>query len=182
MPPVLIRDAELRDGKKVTIRTICPEDAPRLQALFNSMSPASRYFRFMSFMKEMPDKWAERFANVQYPAEMALMATCQEGGRERPIADARYAVEPQAGVPSAEFAIAIEDDFQHRGLGMIMLKQLAAFAHAHGIRTFTVLVHSENYKMLQLLAHSGFNVRTIERGQGEVRLAVEIEEAAGAVR
>ncbi len=176
VPPVLMREAKLRDGETVTLRTIYPEDAPRLQALFNSLSPTSRFFRFQSCMKEIPEEWTERMANVDYPAEMALTATCEEGGQERLIAEARYAVEPLAGVPSAEFAIAIQDDFQHRGLGTILLRQLTAFAYAHGIRTITALVHSENHQMLQLLGHSGFALRTIEKGRGEVRLAAEIVE------
>src|SRR5512135_47980 len=101
VPPELMCQAQLRDGETVTLRTIRPEDGPRLQALFNSLSPTSRYFRFMSFMREMPDEWAESFANVDYPAEMALTAKCEEGGQERLIADARYTVEPLAEKPSA---------------------------------------------------------------------------------
>ncbi len=174
VPPALMSKAKLRDGETVTLRTICPEDAPRLQTLFNSLSPTSRYFRFLSCMKELPEEWAKRFADVDYPAQMALTATCEDGGQERLIADARYIIEPLAEEPAAEFAIAIRDDFQKRGLGTILLKRLAAFACAHGIRTFTALVHSENHQMLDLLGHSGFSLRTIERGQGEIKIAVEI--------
>ncbi len=181
VPPVLVHKAKLRDGELVTLRTISPEDAPRLQALFSSLSPTSRFFRFLSCMKEMPDEWAKKLADVDSPAEMALIATREDGDQERLIADARYAIEPFAEMPSAEFAIAIQDDFQHRGLGKILLKQLAALASAHGIRTFTALVHSENHQMLQLLGHSGFTLRTIEKGRGEVRLAVEIMEADSGV-
>ncbi len=174
VPPVFVGQAQLHDGETVTLRTICPEDASRLQSLYRSLSPTSRYFRLMSCMREIPDEWAKRFANIDYPAEMALMATCQEEGQERVIADARYAIEPDAEVPSAEFAIAIRDDFQHRGLGTIMLRQLAAFAYAHGICQFTALVHSQNHPMLQLLCHCGFSFRTIEKAHGEFRLAGEI--------
>ncbi len=177
IPPVLMRKAKLRDGETVTLRTICPEDAPRLQALFNSLSPTSRFFRFQSCMNEIPHEWAKRMADVDYPAEMALTATCEEDGQERLIADARYAIESLAEGPSAEFAIAVQDDFQHRGLGTILLKQLAAFAYARGLRTFTALVHSENHQMLQLLGRSGFALRTIEKGRGQIRLAAEMVEA-----
>ncbi len=178
VPPVISQKAKLRDGETVTLRTIYPEDAPRLQALFNSLSPNSRYFRFMSCIKHIPDEWTERLANVDYPREMALTATCQDGDQVRMIADARYTVEPFAEVPSAEFAIAVHDEFQHRGLGTILIKQLAAFASARGIQRFTALIDYENYPMLQFLAHSGFAYRRIEKGPGQVRLAVEIEEAS----
>ncbi len=176
VPPALMRKAQLRDGETVTLRTIGPQDAPRLQVLFNSLSPTSRYFRFMSCMREMPEEWVKRYASVDYPSEMALIATCEDGGQERLIADARYVLEPLAEVPSAEFAIAVQDDFQNRGLGTILLRQLAAFAYAQGIRTFTALVHSQNHQMLQLLDQSGFAFRTVERGPGEVRLTGEIAE------
>jgi ribosomal protein S18 acetylase RimI-like enzyme len=48
------------------------------------------------------------------------------------------------------------DEFQRRGLGGLLLAELARVARRHGIKTFTLIVLPENAQMLGLLRKMGW--------------------------
>src|SRR5262249_4075163 len=56
----------------------------------------------------------------------------------------------------AEVAFTIADDFQGRGLGTILLGQLAEVATVNGIQTFEAEVIATNQAMLRVFRESGF--------------------------
>jgi len=58
----------------------------------------------------------------------------------------------------AEVALAIADAYQGRGLGTILLGQLAEAAHEHGIRQFEARVLPQNHRMIEVFRESGFPV------------------------
>ncbi|HZD39000.1 MAG TPA: GNAT family N-acetyltransferase, partial [Actinomycetes bacterium] len=63
----------------------------------------------------------------------------------------------------AEVALAIDDRFQGRGLGTILLGQLAESARRRGVELFVAEVLPNNYRMLQVFRDSGFDVRVRSR-------------------
>ena len=166
----------LRDGTMVTIRPIRPDDAPRLQAFFARLSPESIYSRFLGFRNELPREQAECLANVDCQTQMALVATRKQYCEEDVIADARYIVIP-AGEPSlAEAAIVVEDRYQNRGLGTLLLKRLTACARMHGIHTFLAAVHHSNAWVMRLIRRSGLPTESrVEAGTREIRVKLEME-------
>jgi len=56
----------------------------------------------------------------------------------------------------AEVAVAVIDEFQRRGLGSVLLAELARVARQHGIKTFQLIVLPENREMLALLRKMGW--------------------------
>ena len=58
----------------------------------------------------------------------------------------------------AEVAFTIANDFQGRGLGTILLCQLADVAAANGIRIFEAEVVAANHAMLHVFRESGFPI------------------------
>ena len=58
----------------------------------------------------------------------------------------------------AEVAFTITNDFQGRGLGTILLGQLAGVAVASGIQTFEAEVVAANHAMLHVFRESGFHI------------------------
>ncbi len=166
----------LRDGTAVTIRPIRPDDAPRLQALFDRLSPESIAFRFLGQPKELPYEQARRLANVDYRKRMALVATREQGSEEHIIAVARYAVDPAGQPDLAEAAIVVEDEYQKRGLGTLLLSRLVAYAQAHGIRTFMATVRQDNIQIMRFVRHSGLPAEsTLEAGVWEIVVKLEPE-------
>ncbi len=167
----------LRDGASVTLRPIRADDAPRLQALYARLSPESVYFRFLGRAAELTKKEANRLAHVDYFSRMAIVAAVDSGAEELIIAVARYAA--LLGKPGrADFAIAVQDDYQGRGLGKIILRRLAAWAVQHGIHTFEFSVMYENDRMMQFLRHSGLPIRVVGMCQGQREIRMKLDEPA----
>src|SRR5258708_927716 len=96
-----------------------------------------------------------RPAVVDQKDRFALVATSNKPtGKERILGVARYDRVP--GTDVAEVAVAVVDEFQHRGLGGALLAILARAAREHGIKTFTLIVLPENQQMLGLLRKMGW--------------------------
>jgi len=64
--------ARLRDGTAITIRPIGPPDTLREQAFMQALSPQSRYFRFMSTLRELPPDMLYRFTHPDVDREVAF--------------------------------------------------------------------------------------------------------------
>ncbi len=144
------RVIELRDGTRVHLRPITPEDEPLLHEAVAAMSERTVYFRFFSPIKRMSDALAHRLAVVDYNDRFAIVATTHKpGSRERIVGVARYDRATQTDI--AEVAVAVIDEFQRRGLGSMLLAELARVARSHGIRSFQLIVLPENREMLGLL-------------------------------
>ena len=155
-PWALIRPLELHDGAALRMRPIRPDDEPRLVELFHRLSPRTVYQRFFRAYDRLPDHWYHRFAHVDYRTRLALVAEQQEAGGPLLHAVARY--EPGAADGATEIAIVVEDAWQHRGLGTLLLDALLAAAEARGLRRFTADVLADNRPMLRVLtrvAHIG---------------------------
>ena len=149
------RTIEVRDGTRVHLRSIVPEDEPLLHEAVAAMSERTVYFRFFSPIKRMSDAMAHRLAVVDYNDRFAIVATTRkQNGKERIVGVARY--DRASGTDVAEVAVAVIDEFQHRGLGSLLLSELARVGRAHHIKTFSLIVLPENSEMLGLLRKMGW--------------------------
>ena len=149
------RTIELRGGTQVHLRPIVPEDEPLLHEAVAAMSERTVYLRFFSPLKRMSDALAHRLAVVDYRDRFALVATvARPQGKERIAGVARY--DRAAGTDVAEVAVAVIDEFQRRGLGSVLLAELARVARVQGILSFQLIVLPENREMLGLLRKMGW--------------------------
>jgi GNAT superfamily N-acetyltransferase len=83
-----------------------------------------------------------------------------------------------AGTSDAEVAFVVADDYQHHGLGSLLLDELARAARARGIETFLAETLCENKAMLDVFHHSGFDVSTkIDYGTVWLRFGIEMSES-----
>jgi GNAT superfamily N-acetyltransferase len=161
-------------GTEVTIRHIRPEDAARLQALFARLSPESVFHRFLGLRKELPDREAEQLAAVDRQSCMAFVATVPQNRGEGIIAVARYVTVPGTRPLEAEAAIVVEDRYQGRGLGTILMDRLATYARAQGIDAFRATVHQDNARILRFIRRSGLpTTSSVGRGMQEIRIGLE---------
>ena len=163
----------LADGALVTLRAIRPDDAPRLQALHLRLSPETIYLRFLGTHPTLSETEAARLANVDYQSRMALVATREAEGVEVIIGVARYAVIQAEKPDEAEAAIVVEDAYQGRGLGLILVERLLAYARSHGIRTFVAEINAENERILRFVRRSGLQAeKHLQEGVWEIRIKI----------
>lgn len=153
-------DVVLRDGSTVRVRVMRPIDEEGLLDLFKSLSEESRWLRFFSPAQGSAlAAEAHREANLDHA--FALIAT--SGAGERIVGHAFYADLEQS---RAEVAFTIADEFRRRGLGTILLGQLAEVAAANGIQVFEAEVAASNHAMLHVFRESGFPIEvSAEAGQ-----------------
>jgi acetyltransferase len=147
---------QLSDGSKVVVRAIRPDDASMLQAFFQRLSARSRRFRFFVALAELPAAQLVRFVNVDPARDLALVALSERREGTAIVAEARYALAHEHD--SAEFAIAVADDFQGRGLGRLLVKRLLLTAWRRGVRLFGY-IKSDNRAMLSFATRLGFRLR-----------------------
>jgi acetyltransferase len=151
-PVELEGELRLRDGTRVAVRPIRPEDAAPEQRFFDALSERSRYQRFMNQMAHLPPQMLARFTQLDYDRELALVALAPDGGEF--IGVGRYA--PNADGETAEFALTIADAWQGRGIGRALLERLCDCARAAGYRTLYGHILHANREMLELAGRLGF--------------------------
>jgi acetyltransferase len=152
-PIELERGITLKDGAALRMRAIRPDDAARERALVAAMSDTSRYYRFQHPVSALSDDMIARFTQLDYGREMALVALTED---EVFVGVARYYPNPDH--ESVEFAVAIADKWQSRGLGIQLMRALIACAKDAGYQRMEGSVLHGNLGMLKLAAAIGFHV------------------------
>ena len=159
----------LPGGGEYTIRPIHPGDAQMLQTLVQSLSPQSRYYRFVSSMAELPPSMLARFTLIDYDREMALVAiykqrTATEDGEihetERMVGVSRYVTNPDR--TTCEFALVVSDSFNGKGLGSRLMHSIMDVAREKGLAEIEGLVLANNAPMLKLMRSLGFAIKPYE--------------------
>jgi GNAT superfamily N-acetyltransferase len=158
----------LRDGSAVEIRPLGAGDAAGLDEAFGHLSKESRYLRFLSPKPQLAPRELTYLTQVDHSNHEALVAV--DSLTHQGVGVARY-VRDHDSPEQAEFAVAVVDEWQGRGLGSELLRALAARARAERISCFTGLMLSQNRSMLHVLAALGeVEKRPGASGTVEVRL------------
>src|SRR5579862_5651508 len=178
--------ATLRDGTAATLKIATPDDHASMTRFFHDLSPESRRRRFFG-MAEPPDEFITRWCDSSDPSKaltiLALRLVESNPGAAfpgscelRPIAIGSYVA---VGSGSAEVAFAVDDHFQGKGLGSILLERLAMVAAASGLVRFEATTLPENAAMLEVFHESGFEIRSrTESGAIAVRFSLSPTGAA----
>lgn len=146
----------LSGGEIVTVRPIRPDDAQIEQDFVRGLSHDSRFFRFLGEMRELSPELLRRLVSPDPHSEFALIVTRQAGDAEQEIAVGRFVQLPDGR--TCEFAIAVADAWQGRGIGRRLMGELATEAKRRGLGLMMGLVLGANSKMLAFCRSLGFDV------------------------
>ncbi|MEJ2178872.1 MAG: bifunctional acetate--CoA ligase family protein/GNAT family N-acetyltransferase [Gammaproteobacteria bacterium] len=144
----------LADSTEITIRPIRPEDAEIEDAFVRELSPKAKYFRFMQALRELTPEMLIRFTQIDYDREMAFIAVLEQDGQELEVGVARYSTNPDG--ESCEFALVVDDEWQHKGIGSRLMTTLMSAAKNRGFKTMEGEILADNREMLKLVEHLGF--------------------------
>jgi acetyltransferase len=142
------RTEQTRDGVMYRIRPIRSDDLERDRDFIIHLSAVSRYNRMMGTIREPSPQLLDHFVHVDYCREMAFVAVMGAGPDERIIGVARYAGDPA----DCEFAVAVADEWQSRGVASTLTRLLFEYARAHGVRRIYGLILANNGRMLNLVS------------------------------
>ncbi len=143
-------DVALRDGSTIHVRPVLPADLHDVKQLFEAISAESSVLRFHGIRTPLIDE-LRRFVEVDYRDVMSLVATTARTGESRIVALASYFV---AADGPAEVAVVVNDPYQGRGIGSILIEHLGEAAAEVGIETFEANVMARNTDMLEVLRES----------------------------
>jgi acetyltransferase len=129
------------------------------------LSEDSRFMRMMGTLREPSPALLDRFVHVDQSSSMAFVAVAGPIESETIIGVARYAC--GAGASEGEFAIAVADEWQSRGVGSTLLQVLFEYARLRGLRCLRGLVLASNERMLDLARK---HLMTLSRDPAEATL------------
>jgi GNAT superfamily N-acetyltransferase len=131
--------AQPRDRRRagVRIRAVSGADGALVDAFIRGLSLLSRQRRFHVGIREVGASWLERMTHPDPAHEHALLAVATLEGREVCVAEARYVVSDDVA-DGREFALAVADGWQGRGIGKTLLLSLGCHAAQHGVERWRV--------------------------------------------
>jgi GNAT superfamily N-acetyltransferase len=159
--------ARTADGVEYRTRPISTADAERERDFIRRLSPESRHSRFMHAMSEPSAELVQRLVDVDGRRAQALVAVVGEGEAEQIIGVARYCADDTG--PDCEFAVAVSDEWQCRGIGTTLTQRLFEAARQAGFRSVYGTMLGDNARMLDLAEHLGLKVDPADDKQPTVR-------------
>ena len=175
-PSEYVTPKVLKDGAKVTLRPIRPEDEAAMIAFHKTLSSDTVYFRYLRLLsldQRIRHDRLTQLCFVDYDCHIGLVAVeCDEKLQEERILAIARLVKIH-GTHNSDFALVVSDAFKGRGLGEALLTHLIAVARAERLERVIGVIHPENTPMLRLCKKVGF---TLTKPVGEeVRAEMRLE-------
>ena len=155
-PERLVKIAKLRDGKKVTLRPIKPEDEPLWLEMLGSCSKDSIYHRFRYDFHFKSHEIATEFCYIDYDREMAIVAEVEQDGKRLMIGEGRLIADPD--LEMAEYAVLVADPWQKKDLGFLLTEYCLQIARIVGVKRVAAETTTDNKAMLNLFKKLGFTL------------------------
>ena len=150
------KSIKAKNGKKVRLRPIRPEDEPMELEMVNRLSKESLYYRFFGYVPRMTHEMMTRFTQIDYDREMAIIALVDQPKGEEMIGVVRIIADPWG--EAAEYAILVADEWQGQGLGSQMTDYIIEIARDMELQRLYASVMASNKGMISLFERKGFTV------------------------
>lgn len=144
----------LRDGTHVLIRPIHREDAALEKAFIQRLSPGSRRYRFLGTIGEPSGDLIRQLTDIDYRHDAAFMALVHRDGEKREVGVSRFSL--SADGRSCECAVTVADEWQHKGLGAVLMRHLIDVARLRGVHSMVSYDAADNAAMRDLADYLGF--------------------------
>lgn len=150
------RDLTTRSGQVLHIRPVRPEDEAALAEFFAQVTPEDLRFRFLGGMREVSHDRLVAMTQVDHRQTENFLAFAEDG--KSIIATAMLACD--AGLVKGEVAISVRSDCKHRGIGWELLRHIARYAEAKGVKTLESIENRQNHEAIELEREQGFVAET----------------------
>jgi acetyltransferase len=149
------RHMELKEGWRIFVRPMRPEDEPTIHEFLRHVTPHDLRLRFFAPMKEFTHQFIARLTQLDYARAMAFIAfdeaTGEMVGVVRIHSDSIY--------ETGEYAILLRSDLKGRGLGWALMQLIIEYARSEGLKVISGDVLQENTTMLDMCRQLGFEVK-----------------------
>lgn len=145
----------LRDGTRVFVRPLTPEDATLYPEFADHVTLADSRLRFFAPVSELTDKRIAELTRLDPARAVAFIALDEASGKMLGVVRLHL----DAGGEAGEFAVIVGSDLQGRGLGRALMRRIIDHAKARGLKAIHGQVLAENVAMLKLADKLGFQVK-----------------------
>lgn len=144
----------LLDGTRVLIRPIKKDDAALEREFIEHLSARSRRFRFLGTIGVPSDTLIRRLTDIDFRRESAFAALLARDGAKQLIGVSRFSL--SADGKSCECAVTVADEWQHKGLGTLLMRHLIDVARERGVLEMVSVDSAANSAMHELADYLGF--------------------------
>jgi RimJ/RimL family protein N-acetyltransferase len=148
----------LRDGRRITIRALQPDDQDEYLAAVGRLGSQSLHRRFFTVKRHFSEQERSFFLNIDFVKHVALVAVIEQNGGREVVGGARYVIaEPN----QAEVAFTVVDRYQGLGIGSALMRHIVRIARDAGLHALVAQVLPSNSAMLQVFKRAGLplNIR-----------------------
>lgn len=157
----------------VRIRPIGPGDGAALERFYEGLSPDSRWARFFGGTSGLSHDQSAFFCSPDHRHREGFVAELPAAELGSSQVVGHLCLEPD-GAGTAEFAIAVVDAFQGRGIGRRLMKAGLEWATREGISTVTATMLEGNVGIRRLVAAMGLPVSFRALGSNVLAMTIDL--------
>lgn len=150
VPAEWAADLVTRNGVKLRVRPVMPDDEALLAGFFRHVNPEDLRYRFLSAVREVDRDQLAAMTQIDYSRTMHFLAFVGE----TLVASAYLAAESDK--TRAELAISVHADWKRKGVSWTLMEHVLRYAEAEGISSVESLESSQNRAALQMEREMGF--------------------------
>ena len=148
----------LRDGRQCVIRSVTPEDAPRMLQYMKIMLGETPFLlRTPEEFNYSAEEEAAILARRAEDPRCLMLAAVLDGGIAA-CADVQSHGQKSRVFHRAELGISVRKDYWRLGIGSALMERLIAFAGRAGYEQIELTAESKNSRALALYRRFGFTV------------------------
>jgi len=148
------RHSTLRDGTKIFVRPVRPEDEPLYGPFFAAVTDQDLRLRFFAPVKDFSHTFIARFTQIDYARAMAFIAIEEASGKMLGV----VRLHANANYDTGEYAVLVRSDVKGKGLGWLLMQMILEYSRAEGLKTIEGQVLRENVTMLKMCRELGFDI------------------------
>ena len=173
-PKSLERRITTRDGTRVFVRPVRPEDEDMYRHFFEtSVTADDLRLRFFAPVKEFSHTFVARLTQIDYGRAYALCALEEDTGEMLGGVRLIYDANRSAG----EYAILLSTDVKGKGLGWQLMDMMIEDARREGLHKVEGQVLTENQPMLSMCEQLGFTIRDDPNEHGVKLVELDLAKA-----
>lgn len=158
----------LSDGRRLTIRALRPDDRDNYLAAIDRTTSQSLYRRFFAAKRHFTEAERSFYLDVDFLKHVAIIAIVEENGELTIVGGARFVIE---NPHQAEVAFMIVDQYQHLGIGSVLMRHIITIAQNAGLEELVAQVLPTNMAMLKIFERTNLPV-SLKRDSGVVNVTL----------
>jgi L-amino acid N-acyltransferase YncA len=139
-------------GCEIEIRPLTAADREGIANAFSHLSEQTRRRRFHGLATRLGERDLDRLTRIDHHGREALVAIAPDPARI--VGVARYISLPR-DPRAAEVSVAVDDQWQGRGIGRRLMSELVPMARAEGITRLLAYVGTDNVRIIGWIARAG---------------------------